>query len=342
MDIKVYIVLLNYNNSQDSIECLESILKLQYINYQIIIIDNSETLQYSKELQSWAEGNVTLQETNFKDIVYPLEKKPLKILSVSEKDFLLESKSEKIIFVKAEENKGFAAGNNVALQYILNQKDFNSCIWILNNDTIVEKNSLSAIISEIEKQKGSEKNIIYGTPLIDYDSPETVQSIGGYYNTKTGLSKHLGEGILISDAKLNFEKIAEKAVYPIGASMIITYRDLESIGLLSEDYFLFFEEIDWVSRAKKLGGGVKMLPIFGIYHKQGNSTKSKIKEKKSEFIDLITMKSRITFAKKYNRKNIGFVYLSILTLTIGNRIKQGNFKVIPKILKLVFGTKNIQ
>ncbi|MFC4475905.1 hypothetical protein [Flavobacterium chungangensis] len=339
MDIKVYIVLLNYNNSQDSIECLESILKLQYFNYQVIVIDNSETLQYIEELQSWAEGNVMLQETSFKDILYPLEKKPLKFLSISEKDFLLESRNEKIIFVKAEENKGFAAGNNVALKYILNQNDFDSCIWILNNDTIIEKNSLSDIIEEIQKQNDSKTNIIYGTPLIEYENPEIVQSIGGWYNTKTGLTKHVGEGILIKEAILKFEKIVEKTDYPVGASMIIKYRDLESIGLLSEDYFLFFEEIDWISRAKKINGGVKMLPVFGIYHKQGNSTKSKIKKKKSEFIDLISMKSRITFAKKYNRKNLGFIYLSILTLTIGNRIRQGNFKVIPKILKVIFDTK---
>jgi len=163
--------------------------------------------------------------------------------------------------------------------------------------------------------------------------------MGGFYNTKTGLTKHLGEGILIKEAILNFDDIVKKASYPVGASIIVKYCDLKSIGLLSEDYFLFFEELDWVSRAKQIGGKIKILPVFGIYHKQGNSTKSKIKKKKSEFIDLISMKSRIIFAKKYNRKNIGFIYVSILTLTIGNRIKQGNFKVIPKILKIVFGKK---
>lgn len=318
MNKKVYIVLLNYNNSEDSIECLESILKLHYINYQIIIIDNSETLQYFEELQSWAEG----QSSSF--------------LSIDEKDFLLESKKEKILFVKAKENKGFAAGNNLALKYILNQKEQDSYIWLLNNDTVLEKNSLADIVSEIDKQDISNSKVIYGTALLEYDDPTKVQSLGGLYHPKTGLTSHLGEGISINEAILNFEKIVEKASYPIGASMIIKYHDLESIGLLSEDYFLFYEELDWVYRAKQNGGSLKILPVFGIYHKQGNSTKSKINEQKSEFIDLVSMNSRITFAKKYNRKNLGFIYLSILTLTIGNRIWQRNFKIIPKILKMVF------
>lgn len=318
MNKKVYIVLLNYNNSEDSIECLESILKLHYINYQVIIIDNSETLQYFEELQSWSEG----QSSSF--------------LSIDEKDFLLESKKEKILFVKAKENKGFAAGNNLALKHILNQKEHDSYIWLLNNDTVLEKNSLADIISEIDKQDISNSKIIYGTALLEYDNPTKVQSLGGSYHPKTGLTSHLGEGILINEAILNFDKIVEKANYPIGASMIIKYPDLESIGLLSEDYFLFYEELDWVYRAKQNGGSLKILPVFGIYHKQGNSTKSKINEQKSEFIDLVSMNSRITFAKKYNRKNLGFIYLSILTLTIGNRIWQRNFKIIPKILKMVF------
>ncbi|MCD9574713.1 glycosyltransferase [Flavobacterium soyae] len=318
MNKKVYIVLLNYNNSEDSIECLESILKLHYTNYQIIIIDNSETLQYFKELQLWAEGQ------------------SLSFLSIDEKYFLLESKKEKILFVKAEENKGFAAGNNLALQYILNQKEQDSYIWLLNNDTVLEKNSLTDIVSQIDKQDISNSKIIYGTALLEYDNPAKVQALGGLYHPKTGLTSHLGEGISINEAILNFDKIVEKASYPIGASMIIKYTDLESIGLLSEDYFLFYEELDWISRAKQNGGSLKILPVFGIYHKQGNSTKSKINEQKSEFIDLVSMNSRITFAKKYNRKNLGFIYLSILTLTIGNRIWQRNFKIIPKILKMVF------
>lgn len=339
MNKKVYIVILNYNNSQDSIECLESILKLQYINYQVIVVDNSETLQYIKELESWAEGKTEIKETRFKEIVYPLEKKPLNFSSIHENDLITEKNKEKVLFIKVKKNNGFAAGNNVALKYILKQKDFDSLIWILNNDTILDKNSLSDIISEIDKLENSEQNTIFGTPLLEYYNPNKVQSMGGFYNLKTGLTKHLGDGVLISEAKANFDKIIQKTSYPIGASMIIKYRDLESIGLLSEDYFLFYEEIDWVSRAKEIGGSLKILPVFGIYHKQGSSTKSKIKEKKSEFIDLVSLKSRITFSKKYNRRNIGFIYLSILTLTIGNRIKQGNFKVIPKILKLVFGKK---
>lgn len=336
MNKKVYIVLLNYNQSHDTIECLESVLKLKYSNYQIIIIDNGETLQHFNNLQSWAKGNFNVIETQFKDLIYPLEKKPLSFVSINEKDFLSESNDEKILFVKAAQNKGFAAGNNLALRYILKQGESDSYIWLLNNDTVVEKNVLTDIIFEINKVDLLNTKIIYGTALLEYDDPKRVQSLGGFYHSKTGLTTHLGEGIQVNEAILNFDKIVSKVSYPVGASMIIKYSDLENIGLLSEDYFLFYEEIDWVSNAKRKGGNVKILPVFGIYHKQGNSTKSKISKKKSEFIDLVTMDSRITFAKKFNKKNLGIIYFSILTLTLGNRIWQRNFKIIPKILKLVF------
>ena len=336
MNKKVYIVLLNYNSSADSIECLESILKLKYTNYQVIVIDNSEKSQYFEELKLWAQGTHIPKHEFFKNHTHPLEKKPLSFLSIDEKDLVSETKQEKILLVKAERNKGFAAGNNLALKYILDQKEKDSYVWLLNNDTVIEKNVLTDIISQIEKQDISGKINIYGTALLEYDNPSKVQSLGGLYHSGAGLTTHLGEGVLIDEAILNFDKIVQNVSYPVGASMLIKCNDLESIGLLSEDYFLFYEEIDWASRAKKKGGGVKILPVFGVYHKQGNSTKSKFNNRKSEFIDLISLDSRIIYAKKYNRKNLIIVYLSILTLTIGNRIWQRNFKVIPKILKLLF------
>ncbi|WP_337967933.1 glycosyltransferase family 2 protein [uncultured Flavobacterium sp.] len=339
MNKKVYIVLLNYNQSHDAIECLESVLKLKYSNYQIIIIDNSETSHHFNNLQSWAKGDLNVVETEFKDLIYPLQEKPLSFTNIDEKDFLSNYKDEKILFVKTEQNKGFAAGNNLALKYILKHGESDSYIWLLNSDTVVDKNVLTDIIFEINKGDILDTKIIYGTALLEYDNPKKVQSLGGFYHSKTGLTTHLGEGILVNEAILNFDKIVEKVSYPVGASMIIKYSDLEKIGLLSEDYFLFYEEIDWVSNAKLKGGNVKILPVLGIYHKQGNSTKSKISKKKSEFIDLVTMSSRITFAKKFNRKNLVIIYLSILTLTLGNRIWQRNFKIIPKILKLVFSKK---
>jgi GT2 family glycosyltransferase len=315
-------------------ECLESILKLHYETFQVIVVDNSDTTESFENLTNWALGNLTVVETAFENFVFPLVQKPVDFCTISEDEFLKKELNPKIVFVKANQNKGFAAGNNIALKYILKFGTPDSYIWLLNNDTVVDKEALSFIVEQMSLHQ--EGKYIYGTPLLDYYNPTTIQLIGGVYNKKTGLSSHFGEGKTKEDYDSNFDEIVKKIDYPTGASMLIKMPFLKELGLLSEDYFLFFEELDWVCRAKVIGGKVTILNYFGVFHKQGGSTKSKFKEKKSEFIDLISLNSRILFAGKFNKENLRLIQLSILTLTLGKRALQGNFKIIPKIIALVF------
>jgi len=333
MTNKVYIVLLNYNGFLDTMECLESVLKLHYENFQIIVVDNSETAEPFENLTNWAIGNLEVKESLFENLVFPLEQKPIDFCTISENEFLEKELNPKIVFVKANQNKGFAAGNNIVLKYILKFGTPDSYIWLLNNDTVVDKEALSIIVVQMSLHHG--EKCIYGTPLLDYYDPTTIQLIGGVYNKKTGFSSHFGEGNAKDDYVTNFDEVVKKIDYPTGASMLIKMSFLRELGFLNEDYFLFFEELDWVSRAKVIGGKVLILNCFGVFHKQGESTKSKFNEKKSEFIDLVSLNSRILFARKFNKENLPLIQLSILTLTLGKRALQGNFKIIPKIIRLV-------
>jgi GT2 family glycosyltransferase len=333
MTNKVYIVLLNYNGFLDTMECLESVLKLDYENFQVIVVDNSETHESFENLTNWAQGKFLVKETAFENLVFPLAKKPVDFCTIFEDEFLDKELNPKIVFVKANQNNGFAAGNNIALKYILKFGASDSYIWLLNNDTVVDKEALSIIVAQMSWHQ--EEKCIYGTPLLDYYNPKTIQLIGGVYNKITGLTSHFGEGNAKEDYDTNFDELVKRIDYPAGASMLIKMPFLKELGLLSEDYFLFFEELDWVSRAKVIDGKILILNCFGVFHKQGESTKSKFKEKKSEFIDLVSLNSRILFARKFNKENLPLIQLSILTLTLGKRTMQGNFKIIPKIIRLV-------
>ena len=57
MEKSVYIVILNWNGSQDTIECLESIQKLKYQNYKVILIENGSTDYSLDELSNWIIKN---------------------------------------------------------------------------------------------------------------------------------------------------------------------------------------------------------------------------------------------------------------------------------------------
>jgi GT2 family glycosyltransferase len=59
----------------------------------------------------------------------------------------------------------------------------------------------------------------------------------------------------------------------MGACMMTRKKAIESVGILDEDFFLFYEESDWCYRMLRGGWRVYHLPTAKIYHKGGQSRK---------------------------------------------------------------------
>lgn len=112
----VSIVLLNWNNSEETKECIKSIKKLTYENFDTWVLDNGSTDDSVKELKK------------------------------------LESK--RISLVLGKENHGFAEGNNFLVKEILKTKN-PDYVLILNNDTILPKELLSELVGAAEKRNAS-------------------------------------------------------------------------------------------------------------------------------------------------------------------------------------------
>ena len=76
---KVYIILVNYNGWQDTIECLESLYKIDYENYQVLVVDNDSSNNSLEYIKSWADGKTIIDEkdtTIYKKYVLPYIEKP--------------------------------------------------------------------------------------------------------------------------------------------------------------------------------------------------------------------------------------------------------------------------
>ena len=66
---KVYIIILNYNGWKDTIECLESVLRNDYPNYQVIVVDNGSPNNSIEYIKAWVEGR---QEALTPEPTHPL------------------------------------------------------------------------------------------------------------------------------------------------------------------------------------------------------------------------------------------------------------------------------
>ena len=133
MNKKVYIITLNYNGWENTIECLESVFRSEYTNFRVIVVDNNSANRSMQYLTLWAEGLIDVWNSinnPLRKLSFPPIKKPINYVVLSNHDVLYgtikESKIEvPLIFIQNNTNNGFAAGNNLGIQYVLKKNDFN-------------------------------------------------------------------------------------------------------------------------------------------------------------------------------------------------------------------------
>ena len=110
MNPRVAIIILNYNGKIDTLECLESIFRISYSNFRVILVDNNSQ-----------DGTVEAVRKKF---------------------------GRRLKIIQNDRNLGFAEGNNVGIRAALKMDvDF---ILILNNDTVVNPNFLDILLKNVQ------------------------------------------------------------------------------------------------------------------------------------------------------------------------------------------------
>jgi len=86
---KVYIIILNYNGWIDTLECLESVLRSDYQNYQAIVVDNNSSDNSLEYLKMWAEGKLSIiidDKNPLKNLSFPPITKPIPYINYTREE----------------------------------------------------------------------------------------------------------------------------------------------------------------------------------------------------------------------------------------------------------------
>ncbi|MCG6214997.1 glycosyltransferase family 2 protein [Vibrio furnissii] len=313
----VYIVVLNWNGWKDTLSCLDSLIELNYNEYKIVVCDNNSSNDSVKRITDWYESK--------KDSHPYLVDADYQYLDSSNLDSFSSQAKKGFYLIQTGSNLGFAGGNNVGLRFALNQNDM-SHVWILNNDTVVEPSALSALTNKVSTDN---KIGLCGSRMVYFHDRDKLQGIGGQYKPLLATTRHIAEGEP-ADTVFDEHVIEKELDYVIGASMLITRACLEDVGLLSEDYFLYFEEFDYCQRLANRGYRFSIATDSWVYHKEGGSTESG----RSVVSDFYQVRNRLIITKKYFPKYYIFVYLSMIIVFI-NRIKRRSFKKAINVAKIM-------
>ncbi|MHA6247679.1 glycosyltransferase family 2 protein [Pontibacter sp. CAU 1760] len=319
---KVYTILLNYKGWQDTVECLESLLASDYPNNQVLVVDNNSPNDSLPQLRQWAKSYTANHSCTFAEI--------------SGQDALHRCPKADVTLIKASCNGGFAAGNNIAIRHALRLNDFDF-LWLLNNDTTVAPNALSELVKAATRAQAAGNKIgIWGAKLLFYHQPGTLQAIGGRLNAYTFTTRHIAENEL-ETAVLDTARVPQD--YVVGASMFVSSAFVREVGLLNEDYFLYFEEIDWAIRARRRGFDLGYVPSCRVYHKEGKTIgSSSAGARKSILADYHGVRSKIRFVQKFYPARLPLLY-ALLLGSVFLRLKRLQFKRAFRVVRLMLNPK---
>jgi GT2 family glycosyltransferase len=179
----------------------------------------------------------------------------------------LESEFPEVRLIKNEKNLGFPGGNNVAIQDgMARNPDY---FLLLNNDTLVAPDFLSKLVNVAQ----SDKKIGVLNPKILYFEPsDRIWFAGGFYKPGWNTGKVRGENRRDAGKYDDTREIT----FATGCAFLVKIEVVRQIGLLDENFFLGFEDLDWTVRALEAGFRAFYVGSAVIWHKSSYDTKKNL------------------------------------------------------------------
>ena len=278
---QVAIVLVNWNSRSDTLECLESVFRLRYPTFSVVVCDNASADGTLDAVAHWAVSPHEAVAPASADFVKLLSSTPRAEridcvrLDRGAAEAVRTATSKlplrplpPLTLIDTGGNLGFAGGNNVGIRYALQQLQA-EYVWLLNTDTVVDPDALDTLVARAQRDPGLG---MVGSTLVFYWAPDKVQVLGGgRVQRRTAHTEHIGDGTPVAAIPRDSRAVEQEMSYVVGASMLVSRAFVEQVGLMNESYFLYSEETDFDLRAGDAGFSARFVPTAGATHLEGES-----------------------------------------------------------------------
>ena len=296
-------------------------------SFRIVVIDNGSSDDSWNRIKRWASGDESVAS---RQVAYRRDRQPLKVVSydkaqaeaggtaTGEAAMLDAPPHRALTLVRSVENRGFAGGCNIGIRFAL--KCGAEYVWLLNNDTIVHPNALSEMVA-----LASSNNMgLVGSVLSYLHDQKSIQAFGGgSINWWLGTSRY------------SKEPGKEKLDFLTGASLLIKRQVVESVGLLDDSYFFYWEDIDYSRRALEAGWRIGVAGGSRVLHKEGG-TVSGGGRTKTLASDRFMVRSMVLFFRAHGGLRWPLVVLLRLSGVVVNRLLRGQLDRVVPLLKVAW------
>lgn len=222
-------------------------------------------------------------------------------------DILKEKIGYKHHVISSNKNGGFAFGNNIGIRYALEKgADY---VLLINNDTTVEPDFLDELVNSMEKN--DECGITTGLILNYYDK-NLVWYAGGEINWNRFYGYHKHENKNINRLRLYESEVS----FATGCLMLIRSEVITKVGELPEEYFMYYEDVDYCANIQENGYKIYFNPKSIIYHKISATSG----ESESPFAITWNTRNRVNFINKYRYKISNINYIKLILFFYITRI----------------------
>lgn len=177
-------------------------------------------------------------------------------------------------FIETGANLGFTGGNNAGIRHAL--KKGASLVWLLNNDTFVDKHVLSMVRVFSDKRAGICGSKIYFAPEHEFHHDRYTKSergrviwyAGGAVDLNNVYASHRG----VDEVDRGQYDTQEETPFISGCSMMIRREVFDRIGFLDDRYYLYLEDLDFCLRARQAGFRLQYVPSSVLWHVNAGSS----------------------------------------------------------------------
>jgi GT2 family glycosyltransferase len=249
------IVVLHYNNLADTQACITSLLAAGASDTaELFVVDNASPDGSGPLLRAW------LREQLPQVIDVPEAREQRRPPGTGTPV----ATEGSCTFIQNDENRGYGPGNNSALNLIVGRSP--RWCWVLNNDTVITAANYQRLLGHLRRRVG--ERVILGTRIHTVGQADNLDIMGG-----GTLQPWLGRTrLLTSGARQRRDRGQAGLNFISGSSMIISEPVLAASGSFVTDHFLFWEEIDYATRAIRHGTRLDVLDDVTVVHHQGRTS----------------------------------------------------------------------
>ncbi|WP_188149408.1 glycosyltransferase family 2 protein [Teredinibacter waterburyi] len=278
--LELLIVIINYKTADLIIDCLKTVLPQLEANQKVVIVDNASGDGSSEIIQQW----------------------------------LAQNGDDKIDFIQSDENTGFSGGNNIGIQHCA--ADY---YLLLNSDTLLRAGALQQMLAAAQQYPHA--GLI--SPRLEWPDETPQISCFRYHNPVSELIGSASTGAITKllsrwDVPLDIDPEPSFPEWTSFACVMVRRSVIDDVGLMDDDYFLYYEDVDYCRSVRAAGWSIVNIPSARVVHLRGGSSPVKKNSTLRKRLPSYVYESRTRyFAKHYGIA--GFIFTNLLW-HIGNLI----------------------